>query len=218
MRVMKYVFIHPKVGLWGEEYNGRIRDEERSLGYFLGLYLKNSNISYEKFDGVFFEGTDDPEISITIQNKLLIVPIPMFEKEYPSEIDIFLVNEYLIYHLYLGIDKIKESYSELANLLMQGVDAFKKNGYICTWMHKKKKLSKNYVALQCTLTISYFQLDLLILNSKKEIIFLETILKTPPNEYSFKHRFKDIIVNDDILYVTDFLNNKWFELDVSNFY
>lgn len=217
MRVMKYVFIHPKVGLWSDLKNKRIRDEERSLGFFLGLYLKKNKISYDNFDGIFFEGSDIAEDSVYIQNRLLIIPIPMREKDYPDEIDKIMINDYLIDQIYLGVEKIKGSYKELSDLLIKGIREFKKNDYICNWVHKKKKIGDFCVKLQCTLTVYNFKLNLLVLNSKLDVIFEKDVLITPPNEYSFKHRFKDIGVVDDLLYITDSFNDKLFERDFSNF-
>lgn len=217
MRVMKYVFIHPKVGLWSDLKNKRIRDEERSLGFFLGRHLKKNKISYDNFDGVFFEGTDIAEESIYIQNRLLIIPIPMCEKYYPDEVNRIMINDYLIDHIYLGVEKIKEAYNELSDLLIEGVGEFKKNDYICKWIHKKKKIGNFSIKLQCTLTVCEFKLDLLVLDSKLDIVFEKEVLVTPPNEYSFKHRFKDIGVVDNLLYITDSFNDKWFEMDFSNF-
>lgn len=216
MRIMKYIFIHPKVGLWSESKNQRIRDEERSLGFFLGSYLQKYKLSYEKFDGVLFEGTSNIEEHISIQNKLLIVPIIMLENGYPNEKNIVLINEYLVSHLHIGLEKIAFNYKELADLIIQGIEEFKKNDYVCTWTHKKKKISKNSIELHCTLTVDCFRLSLFILDARLEVVFSKNILETPPNEYSFKHRFKDIIISNNVLYITDYSNEKWFELDISN--
>lgn len=69
--------------------------------------------------------------------------------------------------------------------------------------------------LRCYLDVSEFKLSLVVCSLDLRVIFDREILKTSPNEYSFKHRFKDIIVDDGKLHVTDSFNNRWFELDIS---
>lgn len=215
MRVVKYVFIHPTVGLWGEFKNKRIRDEERSISFFLGSFIKESKLSYEEFDGIFFQGSDIYEQPIFVKNRLLVVPIPMFEKSYPDEIDRISINNYLISCLYIGIRKMKQDYNPLTSLLIAGIENFKKNEYVCKWIHKKKKLGGFLVELRCYLDVSEFKLSLVVCSLDLRVLFDREILKTSPNEYSFKHRFKDIIVDDGKLHVTDSFNNSWFELDIS---
>ena len=215
MRVVKYVFIHPTVGLWSEFKNKRIRDEERSISFFLGVFIKESKLSYEEFDGIFFEGSNIYEQPISVQNRLLVVPIPMLEQSYPDEIDRISINDYLISCLYVGINKMKQDYNQLTNLLIAGIENFKNDEYVCKWVHKKKKLGGFFVELRCYLDVSEFKLSLVVSSLDSRVIFDREVLKTSPNEYSFKHRFKDVFVDGEKLYITDFFNNRWFELDIS---
>lgn len=61
MKNVDRVLVHPELGLWSQEANARVRDESRSLGYFLGLELKTHKVKSDNFNGIFFEGIFSPQ-------------------------------------------------------------------------------------------------------------------------------------------------------------
>lgn len=61
MKLIKYILIHPAPGIWSSDNNVRIRDENRSIGFFLGLFFKKNKVYALKFDGVYFEEVKTPE-------------------------------------------------------------------------------------------------------------------------------------------------------------
>lgn len=61
------------------------------------------------------------------------------KKDYPDEIDKIMINDYLIDHIYLGVEKIKGSYKELSDLLIEGIREFKKMiTYVIGYIKRKK--------------------------------------------------------------------------------
>jgi hypothetical protein len=216
MKLIKYIFIHPSPGVWSKDNNARIRDENRSLGFSLGSFLKRNKIYGDKFDGVYFEGVKKPSEQPNIANKLLIVQIIFDEVAYPKNIDKIKINEYLIDRIYEGINQIKDAYPEISENLITGIEEFRKNGYSCTWIHKKRKYENLKIELHCYLDLEFFNLSLIIYNKDNEILFSKIILSTPPNEFSFKHRFKDIIIKENIVIITDSNDIPFYRFNLSS--
>ncbi|MEO4210119.1 hypothetical protein [Acinetobacter pittii] len=64
------------------------------------------------------------------------------------------------------------------------------------------------------MNIDYFHLYLEILDKDLCVIFSKIILETPPNEYSFKYRFKDLKIDDEgNVVVTDCANEVWYKFN-----
>lgn len=213
MRNVSYVLIIPELGLWSEDNNGRVRDESRSLGYFLGSKLKQEKVKKDLFNGIYFKGVLNPE-NICYINKLLSIEISFPENSYPSKGLKNEINEYLIWRVKDGLLKIKKEYPDISDIIMDGINEFRLNDYVCNWVHKNKKVFDKKIQLRCNMDINLFRLYLEIFDKNKNNIYSKCILETPPNEYSFKHKFKDIIVEGNIFHITDFLDSKWFSFNL----
>lgn len=212
MKNVNYIVIIPKLGLWSTENNARVRDESRSLGYFLGEKLKQRKARSDLFSGLYFKGILEPK-NIFYTNNLINIEIVFFENTYPSKGLKREINEYLISRVDEGCLKIKELYPEIVDVIIEGIDDFREQNYRCQWIHKKKKISDKIVQLRCEMDVDFFQLYIEIINKKKDKIYSKCIMEAPPNEYSFKHKFKDILIEGEVLYVTDKFDEKWFALN-----
>ena len=153
---------------------------------------------------------------LEIINNLLIIPIHFNELNYPKVMDKIKVNEYLIDRICEGIEQIKEEYPEIVENLINGITEFRKNDYECHWLHKKKKHENLRIELHGYLDIKVFNLTLVIYNKNKEVLISKIILTTPPNEFSFKNRFKDIIIKENIVIITDKHDRPWYNFDLSS--
>jgi hypothetical protein len=216
MKNLKYLLIQPELGLWSEGNNARIRDESRSLGLFLELIFKEEKIKTKTFHGIYIKSAKIPKDPYCINN-LLILDVDFNEDSYPAKEDTREINEYLISRLKDGILRIQDEYPEIVAVIIQGVEDFRRLNYECSWIHKKKKMGERTIRLKCILNVKLFNLSLELLDKNKNIVISKLILETPPNEYCFKHRFRDLIVekNGDIV-VTNFLLEEWYRLNLFN--
>ncbi|WP_436897104.1 hypothetical protein [Acinetobacter gyllenbergii] len=216
MKNVKYLLVQPELGLWSQENNARIRDESRSLGFFLGLKLKEEKIETKTFNGIYIKSAKVPKNPYCVNN-LLTIDVDFPEENYPTKVDTRDINEYLISRLKDAISRIQDEYPEIVSVIMQGVEDFRRLNYECSWVHKKKKIGERAVHLKCVLNVKRFNLYLELLDKNKNVLMSKLILETPPNEYCFKHRFRDLIVekNGDIV-VTNFLLEEWYRLNLSN--
>lgn len=215
MKPVKYVFVHTEYCVWNNENNRRLRDESRSLGFFLGLVLKAQKVKAENFDGIFFRGVIEGTKDYFFINNLLVISIYYPESLYPKQGQKKEINEYLISRIEEGMLLIKEDYPEIVTVLNEGIAEFKELDYQCNWIHKKRKVGQYTVQLRCEMDVNAFHLYFDILNKAKALCFSELILETPPNEFSFKYKFKDIKIKDDsIVTITDLSDEEWFRLDI----
>ncbi|GEN69911.1 hypothetical protein [Chryseobacterium rhizosphaerae] len=105
-----------------------------------------------------------------------------------------------------GFKKANKFKSVPVDVLLSLLKEFKKGGCRNEWLHKKKNF-KNHnlqIILSCEFTTNYFQLIITInqISSKKEIV-REIIMKTEPDEILFEKMFKDILIENDEIIVTD---------------
>lgn len=88
--------------------------------------------------------------------------------------------------------------------LLEKVEEFERSGFRNRWIHKSRSIrSHRLVAeLQCELTMDAFNLTLEVRRQNGPAIRLD-ILTTKPDEICFHYKFKDIVIRDDHLVVTN---------------
>ena len=214
-KTINYVFIEPEGGgiNWDKELNRRITDESRALGFFLGQYLREHKVKGLGFDGLYYKGVlNEKNREIEIINRLLGIPIKMLDIDYPKEKKPKAVYEYLISHIYKGNQKIVDKYPLIVEKVEEGIEIFRKNNYEYTWIHKKKRITGKGITAKLVghINIDRFTLTLVFEYKNGKVISKE-ILETPPNEYSFKHRFKDILIEGSIIKITNRFDKIWYE-------
>ncbi|MEN8418240.1 hypothetical protein [Acinetobacter radioresistens] len=214
MKTLKYIFSHPEVGHWSKDNNARVRDESRSLGYFLGLTLKKYKIKTENFDGIFFEGKKEPCENYSCINNLLVIEVEFLEDLYPQKGFKKEINEYLILRIEEGLLKIEKKYPEIVRIISKGIQDFREQNYQCSWIYKRKYISQRVVQLRCEMDINIFHLYLDILSNNKEILISKLILETLPNEYVFKHEFKEMIIEENSILVSNKLDKVWYTFNI----
>lgn len=101
--------------------------------------------------------------------------------------------------------------------LLNLIDEFRKNGCKNEWLHKKKRFKEAdiEVALNCYFTTWDFKLDVTINRiSTKEELCSGIMLRTDPDEICFDKEFKDILIDEKNIIVTDFLDYPQFVIDI----
>jgi hypothetical protein len=147
-----------------------------------------------------------------------------FENEYPLKGCLKPIlkeaefNNFVFEMIMQGLIKCKEQNAPIpCDFLINIVLDFKANGFKNEWVHKARTFKDHFIkaSLCCKLTCNYFSLELVIEKNKKEV-FRKEILKTLPSSIMYKYKFKDIIVEDNVLKVTtdDLDNPILFEFDL----
>jgi len=92
------------------------------------------------------------------------------------------------------------------DILLGIIAEFKDNGCKNEWLHKKKIFNDHdlEVILTCEFTTNYFKLIATInqISTKKELV-KGAVMTTEPDEVLFDKMFKDILLNDDSIIITD---------------
>lgn len=105
-----------------------------------------------------------------------------------------------------GFKKASEFKPIPLDTLLTLIDEFKKGGCKNEWIHKKKRFKDIdlEVILKCEFTTNYFQLIATInqISTKKELV-KGIVMKTKPDEIHFDKMFKDILVHENFIVITD---------------
>jgi len=105
-----------------------------------------------------------------------------------------------------GFRKASEFKSIPLDILLNLIEEFKKGDCKNEWLHKKKRFKEEdlEVILTCEFTTNYFQLIATInqISTKKELV-KGIVIKTEPDEIAYEGMFKDIMVIDKDIIITD---------------
>ncbi len=112
-------------------------------------------------------------------------------------------SDFIIDLLQEGLDTVSHKYNIPKEEILNTLKEFKENGFVNEWIHKKKrdKVSKVNFILRCVLGIKKFELYLEGEKDKQQV-FSKLILSTDPDEVAFDYRFKDILINEDMITIT----------------
>lgn len=94
---------------------------------------------------------------------------------------------------------------------------FRENDYKNEWLWKKKLFREFdlYVFLQCAFTTIDFTLSIEVLNAKKNVVKLKkTLLRTYPDEICYDKDFRHIIINENQIIITDFLDHPFLSINI----
>lgn len=131
--------------------------------------------------------------------------LPFDQKRYEQ------INEtedcsYYLELLEQGFKKASEFKPIPLDTLLNLIEEFKKGGCKNEWLHKKKRFKEEdlEVILACEFTTNYFQLIATInqISTKKELV-KGVVMKTKPDEIHFEKMFKDILMHENFIVITD---------------
>lgn len=194
------------------KYDNELRCEFQYHTRFISNYFSKAIRKY-KFDtnGAF----NMISISLLPENKseptkivgldVLKTYLPFDQKRY-EQIKGTDDCSYYLELLEQGFKKASEFKSIPLGTLLSLIEEFKKVGCKNEWLHKKKRFKENdlEVVLTCEFTTNYFQLIATInqISTKKELV-KGVIMKTKPDEIHFDKMFKDILIQEKFIVVTD---------------
>ena len=182
------------------------------LDYFISNYLSIQirKLTFET-DGTFHMLGITPSLDIKhvcriVGEKALQARIS-FTKEVYVQMSEIEKHEYYLQLLEEGYKVCaKHKKIPLEQLLKLHQD-FRNNGYKNEWLHKKKKFKELgiEVSLNCVFTSIDFQLIMSVFDIKNKIELVSgTVIRTLPNEVCFDSLFKDVIVENDELVITEY--------------
>jgi hypothetical protein len=193
-----------------------LKKSRHILNYVERTCLRRINYETDGFKGIVihkrYDDLTEPHITL---NKSLDIPLPFDKAKYDAiETDDEFRN-YVEVCVRKALAKIKNKYDVPADEILETIEILKRNNYVNEWTHKRKVDSKRGITaiLNCSLTIKKFSLRLIISIAKEEV-FNEVVLTTDPDEVAFHYRFKDIIIDDDKIIVTQKISKNLLEYSI----
>jgi hypothetical protein len=220
---LRYIVLHMN---HDSGYKDPFRDNFNLHSRFISNYL---SIQIRKLksetDGTFNMIAVSPTLNIknvcrVVGEKALDASISFNRDAYEQ------MTEYEKYEYYLKLlengYKICSQYKRIPlDNLLNLHQTFRENGYKNEWLHKKKKF-KEYgidVILNCFFTSFDFHLNMSVcdIKSKTEIVS-GTVIRTLPDEVCFTPLYKDIIIENDKLCITEFQDRPKFVFNLSDIF
>jgi hypothetical protein len=192
----------------------------RFISHYLSVQIRKLKI---QTDGSFNMISVAPSKNIKhvcriVGEKALQVRLAIDKEKYEQMAEV----ERYEYYLELLEDgyKIAAQYKQiplepLLNLHQQ----FRIGGYKNEWLHKKKKFKEHgiEVSLNCFFTTYDFQLKITVSDIKTKVELISgMVIRTLPDSVCFHHLFRDVIIENEELIITDFLNRPKFKFLLSD--
>lgn len=215
------LFKHISLDLHGDDYPYSLvmpfGFQTRYICNFLERRVRPERFDADGFRGAFIEGWLNPDVPCAIVSEsALRIPIGFDLERYKSlASDDF--HEFFIGMLCEGLEKCSRQFSIPLAAIVRGIEEFRQGGYKNEWIHKARLFRPTgiHATLSCDLDIERFVLTLRL---KREgiTIFDRAILETKPDEIVFAGRFKDVILVENMVVVTDKFGDPTFSLSLDS--
>lgn len=204
---LRYIALQIESEIAGRMYSSDFSYHTRFISnYFSKAIRKYKCTTDGTFNMISVEGAVNyKEIPKIKGFDALSVPISFDQKRY-GQIKGTEDSSYYLELLEQGFKKASEFKSIPLDTLLSLIDEFKKCGCKNEWLHKKKRFKEEdlEVILTCEFTTNYFQLIATInqISTKKELV-KGIAIKTKPDEIHFDKMFKDILIHENFIVITD---------------
>lgn len=144
-----------------------------------------------------------------------------FDKDLYLKLNEIEKNDYYLKLINQGYSYISKSKNIDLTELFSISEQLKKENFINEWRHKKKKFKDQNLEIEliCKFSTSSFILILIASDTiSKEVLLNDVLIKTLPDEVCFVRLFKDIIIKDNKLIITEFQNRPKFIFDLEDVY
>jgi hypothetical protein len=200
----------------GFDYCARFGFRARYIGNYLGRPLKATMFKTEGYNKIVMNGHHTPSTKCSIvPEKSLRAPVffdqPRYDALGPEEHHEFFLGMYLE-----GIEKAHRDFPIPYDVLMQGIEDFRKSGYKNEWVHQRKLLRPFglHASLLFDMDSKRFRARLQ-LERKGAVIYDQTVLEDHPDEICFAYKVKEIATKDDQILVMRQYGDVQFTLDVN---
>lgn len=221
--ILRFISLHMD---FDSEINQVFRIEFNSQTKFINHFLSRKIKEY-KFvtDGSFNMLSIVPSLKIKYECRIVGDNALQSRVEFNADkYEALIANERYAYFLQL----LEDGYYSLSkyknipmDMLLKFHTEFITSGFKNEWLHKRKQFKKNgfEVLLNCFFTSIDFKLILSVvdLSSKKEIMS-GCLIRTIPDELYFVPLFKDIVVQNNELVITEYAGRPKFSFKLEDIY
>lgn len=181
----------------------KLKDQSRHITYRIQRLFAAEKYSAGNFNRIVIEPSLNPTGQIIINSESVAnISIPFDMEMFQKSTD----GELRHYHASLiknGLLEFNRQIRIPIERILEVIDELESNNFIDSWIYKEKSIrkSKTKAKLTCFMDSKAFVLNLAI---EKDGLVLHdgNILETPPDEVSFHYKFKDLVVTDDHVAVT----------------
>jgi hypothetical protein len=213
-----YIAVGLDRGYFDTEYSYEFKLHTRFISNYLSKGIRKFKF---ETDGTF----NMVSVKVTPQRprECALVPIDVLEAEVSfdqaryEKIKKTTDCEYYLERLEEGFRKASKCKEIPLQILLDLIEEFRKNGCKNEWLHKKKRFKEIdiEVALNCFFTTWDFKLIATVNRiSTKEQLSTGLILRTDPDEICFDKEFKDVLLDDENIVITDFLDRPRFSINL----
>lgn len=221
--IIRYISLHMNNGSgYEDKFRNQFNLNSRFVSNYLSVQVRKLKI---ETDGTFNMISVIPTLNITenyriVSEKTLRASIP-FNREIYIKMNQIERYEYYLKMLEDGYNVCVEHKQIPIKQLLMLHENFRNNNYKNEWLHKKKKF-KDYnldVILKCYFTYDSFQLKITVNDLKtKEELMTGIVIQTLPDEVCFQPLFKDIVIHNDYLAITEFQDRDKFIFALEDIY
>lgn len=190
------IHIYPDLIEYPREMTSRFRYSTRPLCNFLQRNVLKGLRFQTTFRRLCVVGTENPREDVQVNTSNVATAKVTFD--YPGYVQLESTRarqEYFIDMLCDGISRCSRHHSTPTLALAAGIERFRDGGYVNEWVHAARTVSKARAELRCALTEQEFTLRI-TLERDGTLVLDEVILRTPPDELLFHHKFKALKVLD----------------------
>lgn len=215
--ILKELYLYPDLAKYPKDLTNCMRDKTRCLcNYLERNVLKRLRFKTENFKRICVIGSQEPNEKVIVNtSNVACVEVRFDENEYLSMSGVQL-EEYFISLLLEGLANLDKNHPIPIAELSKGVESFRNDGYKNQWVHKSKAIKGTGLKanLNCVLTTEKFILTLSICKDNN-VVYENEVLNTPPDEIVFVPMFKDLVINESELQITDKFGGIVYELSIS---
>ena len=206
MMQLRYISLNLDRKIFGNEYGYDFLLHTRFISNYFSKAIRKSKFETDgSFNMISIDGSSQIASPKIVPMTALKISLE-FNKERYAQIRGTDNCDYYLEMLEKGFKQADKFKPVPLDILLGIILEFKKNNCKNEWLHKKKRFREHdlEVILTCEFTTNYFKLRATInqLSTKKELIE-EAVITTEPDEVLFGKMFKDILINDNNVIITD---------------
>lgn len=203
-----------------EDFKTEFNRHSRFISNFLSIQIRKIKF---KTDGTFNMIGVTPSLSIKYKCRL-VGDAALQARILFDEVGYGKMNEKEKYEYYLSL--LEQGYRICNKVktipldqLLELNQVFRENGYKNEWLHKQKRFKDKGIEVRLEGIFSskdfILKMSVFKIETHKEIVS-GTVIRTLPYEVCFDRLFKDVLIEDDKLIITESLNNPKFIFRLSD--